>query len=383
MARKEVSQARHPNTIPTIANGRVASDRRSQQATVRVFDFFSGCGGASCGFQAAGMDVAFALDWDPEAARTYAANFPDAHLEIADIQAVRVQDVQKRVDATGPGPVLFSGCAPCQPFTKQHTTRAGSEDDRVPLLLRFADFVEACQPDLVFVENVPGLQHFNHGSQPFNSFLTRLAACGYRVDFRSIRLMKYGVPQSRRRLVLVASRHGKIRLPAETHGLGAPVGRYETVRNWIAHLPPIGAGEEHPDVPNHRASGLSALNTRRIQATPEGGGHRDWPEELKLPCHRDFAGYTDVYGRMAWDAPASGLTTRCISYSNGRFGHPEQHRAISVREAACLQTFPDVFAFRGTLSSMARQIGNAVPVRLAEVVGRHFLDHLRDMGVMD
>ena len=380
MARKEVSQTRHP--APIIADGPVPSDRCSQQANVRVFDFFSGCGGASCGFQAAGMDVVFALDWDPEAARTYATNFPDAHLELADIQAIRVQDVQKRMDANGSGPVLFSGCAPCQPFTKQHTTRAGSEDSRVPLLLRFADFVEACQPDLVFVENVPGLQHFNHGSQPFDSFLTRLATCGYRVDFRSIRLMKYGVPQSRRRLVLVASRHGEIRLPAETHGPGAPVGRYETVRNWIAHLPRVGAGQEHPDVANHRAARLSALNTARIQATPEGGGHRDWPEELKLPCHKDFAGYTDVYGRMTWDAPASGLTTRCISYSNGRFGHPEQHRAISVREAACLQTFPDEFAFQGTLSSMARQIGNAVPVRLAEVVGRHFLDHLRDLGVM-
>ena len=344
---------------------------------IKVFDFFSGCGGASCGFQAAGMDVVFALDCDPEAKQTYMGNFPEAHFELADIRTVGAEQVQRRVDATGSSPVLFSGCAPCQPFTKQNTTHPDADDDdRVPLLLRFADLVEACLPDLVFVENVPGLQHFDRTSQPFSSFLKRLAVCRYLVDFRSIRLMKYGVPQSRRRLVLVASRHGEITLPPETHGPSTPNHDYESVRNWIGHLPPIGAGEEHPAVPNHRAAGLSALNVKRIKATPEGGGHRDWPDKLKLPCHKDFAGYTDVYGRMSWDAPASGLTTRCISYSNGRFGHPEQDRAISVREAACLQTFPEEFKFKGALSSMARQIGNAVPVRLAEVVGRHFQDHL-------
>ena len=354
-----------------------------QPARVKVFDFFSGCGGASCGFRAAGMDVVFALDSDPEAKRTYMANFPDVHFELVDIQAVAVEQVQRHVDAFRTNPVLFCGCAPCQPFTKQNTTRPDSgDDDRVPLLLRFADFIETCSPDLVFVENVPGLQHFDRNSQPFDSFLRRLDACGYHVDFRSIRLMKYGVPQSRRRLVLVASRHGEIRLPAETHGPGTPNNRYETVRDWIAHLPPIRAGEEHPGVRNHRAAGLSVLNVKRIKATPEGGGHRDWPDGLKLNCHKDFSGYSDVYGRMAWDAPASGLTTRCVSYSNGRFGHPEQHRAISVREAACLQTFPEQFVFEGSLGSMATQIGNAVPVRLAEVIGQHFVAHLKDTGAM-
>ena len=354
-----------------------------QTERVKVFDFFSGCGGASRGFQAAGMDVVFALDCDPEAKRTYAANFPDVHFELADIRAVVADQVQSRVEAVGPGPVLFCGCAPCQPFTRQNTThRDLDNDDRIPLLLRFADFVEMCTPDLVFVENVPGLQHFDSNSQPFDTFLKRLDSCGYDVDFRSIRLMKYGVPQSRRRLVLMGSRHGKIQLPSETHGPETPNEHYETVRDWIAHLPPIQAGEEHPGVPNHRAAQLSALNVKRIQATPEGGGHRDWPDELKLDCHKDFSGYSDVYGRMAWDAPASGLTTRCVSYSNGRFGHPEQHRAISVREAACLQTFPDEFVFEGSLAAMARQIGNAVPVRLAKVIGEHFVAHLRDMGVV-
>ncbi|MCY3838979.1 MAG: DNA cytosine methyltransferase [Gammaproteobacteria bacterium] len=354
-----------------------------RNTTVKVFDFFSGCGGASCGFDAAGMDVAFALDCDQEAQRTYTANFPDVHFELADIRAVEAEEVQLHVDAARTSPVLFCGCAPCQPFTKQNTTRPDlGDDDRIPLLLRFADFIEACVPDLVFVENVPGLQHFDSTSQPFDDFLSRLGECNYYVDFRSIRLMKYGVPQSRRRLVLVASRHGDIQLPPETHGPETPNEDYETVRDWIGHLPPIAAGEEHPAVRNHRAARLSALNIERIKVTPEGGSHRDWPEALKLDCHKDFSGYSDVYGRMSWDAPASGLTTRCISYSNGRFGHPDQDRAISIREAACLQTFPDEFAFEGALNSMARQIGNAVPVRLAEVVGKHFVSHLKDVGVV-
>ena len=131
---------------------------------------------------------------------------------------------------------------------------------------------------------------------------------------------------------------------------------------------------------NHKAAKLSERNLDRIRATPEGGGERDWPEYLKLECHKGFTGYSDVYGRMAWDSPASGLTTRCISYSNGRFGHPEQDRAISIREAACLQTFPEDFMFNGSMVSMARQIGNAVPVRLAKLIGQHFIEHLKDVG---
>ena len=355
-----------------------------RNAGIKVFDFFAGCGGASCGFETAGLDVVFALDNDPAAKRTYTGNFPNVRFELADIQAVEAGQLEEHVaEVAGASPVLFCGCAPCQPFTKQNTTRPDSdEDERIPLLLRFADLIEACAPDLVFVENVPGLQHYDSSSPPFDSFLERLEASGYQVDFRPIRLMKYGVPQSRRRLVLVGSRHGDIRLPPETHGPGTPNERYETVRDWIGHLPPIGAGEEHPAVRNHRAARLSPLNVERIKATPEGGSHRDWPDALKLDCHRDFAGYSDVYGRMAWDAPASGLTTRCISYSNGRFGHPDQHRAISVREAACLQTFPDEFVFEGSLGAMARQIGNAVPARLAEIVGQHFVTHLSDVGAV-
>jgi len=354
---------------------------RGDLVKVRVYDFFAGCGGASCGFRAAGMEISLALDHDADARASFQANFPDARMESADIRNVSVDAIRCRAESEDPNPVLFTGCAPCQPFTKQHTMRPDpDQDERVPLLAHFARLVEGCRPDLVFVENVPGLQKLDSGAQPFGEFLSRLDAAGYRADYRAIVLAKYGIPQLRRRLVLVASRHGAVCLPDETHGSGAPNERYATVRDWISHLPPIHAGETHGKVPNHMAANLSACNLERIRATPEGGGHRDWPEHLRLDCHRGFSGYSDVYGRMSWDAPASGLTTRCTSYSNGRFGHPEQDRAISIREAACLQTFPEYFVFRGSAKSMARQIGNAVPVRLAKLVGHRFIEHLKDVG---
>ncbi len=359
----------------------IHADSNGGPMTVRVYDFFSGCGGASCGFRAAGMEISFALDHDADAKASFQANFPDARFESVDIEDVDVEDIRSRIESEKPHPVLFTGCAPCQPFTKQNTQRPEfDKDDRVPLLDHFARLVEVCEPDLVFVENVPGLQKLDSGSQPFGSFLCRLGAAGYRMDYRAARLARYGIPQTRRRLVLIASRHGPIRLPDETHGPDAPIKRYVTVRDSISHLPPIRAGEEHGRVSNHVAANLSALNLERVRATPEGGGHRDWPEHLKLECHKNFSGYTDVYGRMSWDAPASGLTTRCTSYSNGRFGHPEQDRAISVREAACLQTFPNDFVFEGGVTSMAKQIGNAVPVRLAMQVGERFIEHLKDVG---
>ncbi len=327
------------------------------------------------------MRVTFALDHDRDAQASFEANFPEAHFEFADIRKVNVKAIRSRMKSQHLRPVLFSGCAPCQPYTSQNTIRPElGLDDRVPLLACFASLVETCLPDLLFVENVPGLQKLDAHSQPFGNFVKKLEAAGYELDYRPIKLAKYGIPQSRRRLVLMGSRHGRIHLPEATHGPGTSNEDYTTVRDWIAHLPAIQAGEEHQGIPNHRAANLSDRNLKRIQATPEGGGNRDWPESLMLECHRRFSGYSDAYGRMSWDAPASGLTTRCTSYSNGRFGHPEQHRAISIREAACLQTFPEDYAFKGSMASMARQIGNAVPARLAKLVGLRFIEHLRNAG---
>lgn len=350
----------------------------TRQASVKVFDFFSGCGGASRGFEDAGMDIVFGLDWDADARRTFKKNFPAAHVESRDIRETSVDSVRKLVADHRPNPILFCGCAPCQPFTKQNTSRPDPDaDDRVPLLLEFGRFIQECKPDIVFVENVPGIQKLRLGAEPLHGFLKMLDHAGYRRPAsRAVPLKQYGVPQGRRRFLLLASLLGPVELPAPTHGPDTANPEYATVHDWIGHLPPIAAGETHPRFPDHRAANLSELNLERVRATPEGGGHRNWPDHLKLECHNKTKGYSDVYGRMRWDAPASGLTTRCISYSNGRFGHPDQDRAISVREAACLQTFPMDFEFEGTLNSMARQIGNAVPVRLTRTIGTHVNRHL-------
>ena len=320
---------------------------------MQVVDFFSGCGGTSQGFRQLGLDVRVGLDLDPAAAASFRANFPEAAFIEADIRTVAPARIAEHLteDET-----LFSGCAPCQPFSKQ-SREGASTDPRWNLLSEFQRFVLALRPTFVVLENVPGLQRVGK-SGPLPRFLQSLADAGYEHDLAVLRAGELGVPQSRRRLVVVASRVGLARLP--TPHKGGP-----TVRDAISHFPPLSAGETDPDDADHSAMGLSPLNLERIQATPEGGTRRDWPQRLQLACHKRHQGHSDVYGRMAWDAPASGLTTRCLSYSNGRFGHPSQDRAISAREAAALQTFPDSFQFHGTLTEKGRQIGNAVPPAMA------------------
>lgn len=317
---------------------------------VRVVDFFSGCGGTSLGFRDAGLEVALGLDHDPSAAATFRRNFPEAAFVEADIRTLSTDEV---LELAGPGPHLFAGCAPCQPFSNQNRHRK-SGDPRRRLLAEFQRFVDAGRPEYIVVENVPGAQQISGKKGPLDKFAAQLKAWGYDVNSAVLRAGDFGVPQRRRRLVLVASRVGEATLPEP--GAGQP-----TVREAIAHLRPLSAGEVDPLDPDHASARLSTTNLQRIRSTPEGGGRGSWPAHLMLPCHDGHDGHTDVYGRMSWDRPAPGLTTKCLSYSNGRFGHPDQDRAISAREAACLQTFPDDFHFEGWLTEKARQIGNAVP----------------------
>lgn len=329
---------------------------------MQVVDFFSGCGGTSEGFRQHGMDIRLGIDLDPHAAATYRANFPEATFIERDIESVAIDEVAACL--TGDD-VLFSGCAPCQPFSKQNRHRT-KKDPRWNLLGEFERFIHALRPTHVVLENVPGLQRV--GDQgPLPRFLQELRRAGYDCAHGLVRAADVGVPQMRRRLVVVASLDGRARLPEN------PGTTLTTVREAIQHLAPIEAGEAHRDDPVHAAMRLSPINLERIRATPEGGTRRDWPARLRLQCHKGHDGHSDVYGRMAWDAPASGLTTRCLSYSNGRFGHPSQDRAISAREAACLQTFPEDFAFSGPLTEMGRQIGNAVPPEMARNIAETLL----------
>lgn len=347
------------------------------QKPVKVFDFFCGCGGASSGFQSAGMDIVFGLDNDPDAEQSFKKNFPDATFignEIADVSESAIDGV---VDACQDHPLLFNACAPCQPFSRQRRSRSTPDDERAGLLDHVLRFVGRYRPELVFSENVPGLRDDGWGREIFERFVDTLKQMGYFASHRVIRSQQYGVPQHRARLVLLGSVFGPVTFAPQTHGTQASHSRISTVGDWISDLPAIDAGEEHPTVPNHRAAKLSALNLQRIRSTPPGGGWQDLPAELWPKSRRSgFGGFTDVYGRLRWDAPAPALTTRCISFSNGRFGHPFQDRAISVREAASIQTLPLGFILTGNLNSQARQVGNAVPALLAQRFGESFANHL-------
>jgi DNA (cytosine-5)-methyltransferase 1 len=352
---------------------------------IAVYDFFCGCGGTSRGFQKAGMDIVFALDVDSDAKNTFVKNFPDTHFCEKSITKLTTDDLQPIIDTYKDCYSLFCGCAPCQPFTKQNT-EGRKYDVRRNLLKHFSEIIEQYRPDLVFVENVPGLQKVQKNKQgPFPAFKKLLDELDYKMDYSVIAAQDYGTPQLRRRFVLLASKHGEITIPKPTHGKDGD-NPYKTVRDAIEDLPAITAGETYnrPNIFNHRAAELSELNMKRIQASDhDGGGRNNWPKKLWPNCYtrtnekgERHSGHTDCYGRLWWDKPATGLTTRCISYSNGRFGHPEQDRALSIREAARIQGFDDNFEFIGNLNSMARQIGNAVPVDLAYAMGRHFINHI-------
>jgi DNA (cytosine-5)-methyltransferase 1 len=359
--------------------------KNDKHNNIAAFDFFCGCGGTSRGFQNAGIDIAFALDIDPDAKRTFMLNFPGTTFCHKSITKLTASDLQPTIDKYKDSYKLFCGCAPCQPFTKQNT-ESPKRDTRKSLLSQFGKIIEDFKPDFVFVENVPGLQNASkHKRGPFPAFKKALEKMDYYITYGVVAAQDYGAPQLRRRFVLLASKHGEIRIPASTHGrdLGNP---HKTVRDAITDLPAIAAGEEYLDliIKNHRASNLSDLNMKRIKASDrDGGGRINWPKKLWPDCYTRtnekgeiHSGHTDCYGRLWWDKPATGLTTRCISYSNGRFGHPEQDRAISVREAARLQGFDDGFEFTGNMNSMAKQIGNAVPVDLAYVMGCQFMKHI-------
>jgi len=341
---------------------------------IKVFDFFSGCGGTSAGLRAAGMDIVLGIDNDVDAAATFKTNFPEASFLSVDLTKTRANKIKNHISSSRGDAILFCGCAPCQPFSKQNGIRA-RKDSRASLLSHFGRFVRYYEPDFVLVENVPGIQKVIAHHSPLGDFIRLLNTLKYRHVMKVVDCRDFGVPQTRKRLVLMACRKGVLYFPEGTHG-ARKNSRYSTVWDWIKGFPRLRAGQECKTIPNHRAAALSKDNLRRIRATPPGGSRSDWPKNLVLECHKNgHHGHSDVYGRMRKNQPASALTTRCISLSNGRFGHPTQHRAISAREAATLQTFAMDFVFKGSLTSMARQIGNAVPVLLAKRLGESFLKH--------
>lgn len=334
-------------------------------------DLFCGSGGLTRGFLDAGIKVICGFDNDGACKRTYEYNNKIPFFT-EDIRKVTGERLLSLVERQEKDLYLLAGCAPCQPFSKRNRKKT-SCDERRSLLLEFSRLIEETVPDLVFMENVPMLPVVE--KEVFEQFCAVMGHLGYNYKYEVVNAADYGVPQNRNRLVLIGSRLFSVEIPPGEYGTGAMPHR--TVADAIAHFPAIKAGEEHPDIPNHRAAGLHDVNLRRLKATPPDGGDRSsWPEELVLECHKKQKGHPDTYGRLFWDKPAPTLTTKFHSISNGRYGHPEQDRAISLREGAALQTFPDDYVFFGSIPNIARQIGNAVPVKMAEAFGKYMVRRL-------
>lgn len=345
---------------------------------MRAIDFFCGAGGLTRGLLDAGLEVLAGFDADAQCKETYERNNGGVRFVEQDIRGLAAERVLRLLGSRRTADVLMAGCAPCQPFSKHKNGNSGfprkgrGYSREATLLGAFARLVEAIRPGQVLVENVPGLRNVQ-GYSTYRRFIKMLGSSGYSVAEGILDAKLFGVPQTRRRYVLIGIRRVRSKLPKPS--FGTALQPYETVRHAISHYPPIRAGESHPLVPNHAAADLWDINLKRLACTPhDGGDRRAWPEELVLHCHRgDPKGHSDVYGRMAWDKPAPTLTARCNSISNGRYGHPSQDRAISLREAASLQSFNDSYVFFGSNEHIAGQIGNAVPVRFAEALGRQIL----------
>ncbi|MFE4665564.1 DNA cytosine methyltransferase [Streptomyces sp. NPDC056716] len=345
---------------------------------ISAVDLFCGVGGLTHGLVRSDINVTAGVDLDPHCRYPFEANNSAPFIE-RDVKDLKASDLEPYL-STGRYSLL-AGCAPCQPFsTYSQSGRSKKRGMDWRLVQNFGSLVAELQPDLVTMENV--VQLADH--EVFSEFLESLK--GYSVSWAKVECVKLGIPQARKRLVLLASKLGSHGLDLTPQFVNSP----RTVREEIGKLPVIPAGGQHSRDPLHTASSLSEINMKRIRASRPGGTWRDWDPELIAECHRKETGstYPSVYGRMEWDAPAPTITTQCFGYGNGRFGHPVQDRAISLREAAMLQTFPRNYKFlkRGeqvTFSRLGRMIGNAVPVRLGEVIGQCLMDHVRAFELGD
>lgn len=335
-----------------------------------VVDLFCGIGGLTHGFVKEGFNVVAGIDDDATCKYAYEKNNEAAFIK-KDIERVTADEIIK-LYPEGHLKILV-GCAPCQPFSR-YTIRK-DKDEKWKLLRSFAKLIKEVQAEIVSMENVPELE----GHQVYDEFKAALEKENYFVSPYMVYCPDYGVPQTRKRLVLFASKFGAITIVEPTH----KPEDYRTVRDAIGHLEPIKAGQVSGKDPLHRARKLSDLNLKRIKSTPSGGSWKDWDEDLVLDCHKAETGrtYPSVYGRMKWDEPAPTMTTHCGGLGNGRFGHPKQHRAISMREAALFQTFPKSYEFIEPgveigNKTLSRHIGNAVPVQLGRIIARSIKRHL-------
>lgn len=337
---------------------------------IEAVDLFCGVGGLTAGLIKSGINVKAGYDIASECHFAYEFNNQTSFIN-KDVAKVTSDEV---LSWYSPGSIkLLAGCAPCQPFSTYNQGKDTTADKKWPLLYHFSRLIKDVNPELVTMENVPDV--IKH--KVYEDFISQLELQGYVITAKEVACVDYGVPQTRRRHVLFASKIGEVNLIPPTHT--KPV----TVREVITELEPLSAGQGSSKDSLHVASNLTAINLKRIKSSKPGGTWRDWPVELRAECHKKDSGrsYPSVYGRMEWDKPAPTMTTLCYGFGNGRFGHPQQDRAISLREAALFQTFPDNYQFMApqkkiSFKGIGRMIGNAVPVRLGEVIGLSFMQAL-------
>lgn len=341
---------------------------------IGVVDLFCGIGGLTYGLRKAGLNVLAGIDLDESCRFAYEENNKGSMFICANIKEITAEALRAQFDQCETR--VLVGCAPCQPFSSHRKDKRHRNLHKDwGLLGEFSRLVREIQPDFVSMENVPALAK----ESIFTEFLDTLQEFEYSIDWRVVKTEDYGVPQKRRRLILLAAKNhiAKIETAEE---FGAEL---VSVKDAIGDLPEVAAGAVDPKDSLHSASALTGKNLKRIQASRPNGTWREWPKQLQLDCHKKPTGktYPGVYGRMSWDEPAPTITTQFYCYGTGRYGHPEQDRALTLREGAILQSFPKTYKF--TLNTdkisrklVARHIGNAVPPKLGEVVGRSIIDAL-------
>ncbi len=346
----------------------------------KVLDLFSGAGGSGLGFKETGFEIIGAIEIDQYCNETYEKNIC-VKVTQKDIRKINPKAYREELRITKRQLDVLVGCPPCQGFSRMRNDN-GKNDKRNDLVNRYIDYVKEFMPRFALFENVPGIIRKKHGKVYYNKLIRGLKELNYHVIEKEENLANYGVPQRRKRVIVIAGRDGEIPpYPAPTHfsakskeAKSEKYSKYVTVKEAIGNgkYPKIKAGEngeKNGKYPNHIAPRTTERVLEFIKHVPKDGGSRkDIPKEFWLDCHLKHHGHSDVYGRIAWDKPSNTITTGCTNVSKGRFVHPEQNRAITYREAATLQGFPDSFIFYG--KNIASQIGNAVPPPLAKAIAK-------------
>jgi DNA (cytosine-5)-methyltransferase 1 len=345
-------------------------------------DVFAGAGGLTVGLKRAGFKVAAAVEIDEHAFATYKTNHPEVKAFRQDVRTVKGVSLKK---ASGGTIDVLAGCPPCQGFSTL-TNTSSKKDPRNNLVLEVSRLIEEIRPDALMLENVPGLA--GRGKHLFNKLLKTLDRLKYKYTWDVLQVADYGVPQNRRRLVLLAGKGFELKMPPPTHSRTGANGlpKWLTLRDAIFGMgaPAILKNLRETGGPQsvnwHVVRDMGSQNLARLKATKPGESRAELPDHLRPDCHKAMnKGYSNVYGRMTWDQLPVTITGGCTTLSKGRFGHPSELRALSVREAARIQTFPDDYVFDSQfMDHVCEMIGNALPCDFAEKLSASVAGQLSD-----